>query len=519
MSETSGRVWLADMNALLAHLNVDSIDAAAELISEETEPDAYIVWEHGDSVLRMANHGYALEFPMTVDDFWELVHDLEDGVVADWAGDSWRSVAGAAIPLGVSVWRDADGERIVAAAYVWSDGYEWCHAGSPDEAPDGPNDLATRTGREYFPLYDDEKTVIVGGQSFVRAFLRAVVATGLVHPTGLTSHSWPSGDSDVVGAWPPLNLGRRATDLDPHSKEDRMDWDSPQLFPVKEPGRIAHYRRLQSWYRQNVLHAKAGASGRYQALGSYLDEKEVDARPRLNFLSDEALAHAESRIIAVKAEGGALDPRRLKHNMLSSMPLCFNLFGTMRAEPEFLKVFQELFDARATAITDIVCEWAPQPPSEFLGDRTAFDAIVFYESASGPRFCGIETKYTESFSVTEYDSARYAAVTRESGWFKEPETAPKELRGRKSNQLWRNVMLAAAVETHKEYGTGWLAVVALGDDRGARDAMMAVGPALTDASRLKFVPIETILDAADGQPSLAGWSADFRQRYVGPLPA
>lgn len=171
MSGEPGRGWLAVMNALLAHLCVDSIEAAADLVSEDTEPDAYIVEEHGDFVLRMANHGCALEFPMTVEDFWELVHDLEGDVVAGWNRSAWQSIVGSVIPRGFSVWKDANDARIVAAVYVSSDGYEWCHVGSPDEVPDGPTEVATRTGREYFALYDDEKTMIVGGQPFVRAFL------------------------------------------------------------------------------------------------------------------------------------------------------------------------------------------------------------------------------------------------------------------------------------------------------------------------------------------------------------
>ena len=506
------------MNDLLAHLNVDSLAAAAEVISEDTDPDAYLVQEGRGCVLRMGNQGTTMEFPMTVGDFWELVQDLEHDVVAEWSADLLPSGGSDAIPLGISVWRDAARERIVAAAYVWSDGYEWCHAGAPEEAPDGLNALAARMGREDFPLYDDEKTMIVGGRSLVHAYLRSVVGTGLVQPTTLTMYSWPSREFDAVGAWPALDLEMRAADLKPLFEEKTMDWNSPDLFPAKEPPRVANYRRLQSWYRETVLEAKAGASGNYVELGSYLDEKEVAVNPGLNFLSVEALAHAESRASAVKDEGGSLDPKRLKHNMLSSMPLCFNLFGTMRVEQDFLGVFQQLFDGEATAIKEIVCEWAPQPPSDFLGDRTAFDAIVFYESTTGPRFCGIETKYTEAFSLKEYDSARYGEVTRTSGWFKDPDTAVALLRGRKSNQLWRNLMLAATVEESRRYGTGWVAVVALADDPGAKAAMDVIEPTLTDPRRLKFVTIESILDAADAQVSLSEWSADFRRRYVGPVP-
>ena len=297
-------------------------------------------------------------------------------------------------------------------------------------------------------------------------------------------------------------------------EEQTMEWDSPDLFPTHEPARVATYRRLQSWYREQVLGAKAGTFRGHEALGSYLDVAEVTANPRLNFLSDAALVHAEERIGAVSREGGSLDPVRLRHNMLSSMPLCFNLFGTMRAEPAFLHVFQELFDPEATEITDIVCEWAPQPTSDFLGDRTAFDAVIFYETIEGERFCGIETKYTESFSVTEYDNPTYASVTRDSGWFTDPDEAVKTLVHRRSNQLWRNVLLAAAIERHGSRGSGRVAVVCLADDPGALAATAAVSSALKDQERLKLVSMESIVDGAAKHPGLAPWAREFRRRYI-----
>lgn len=309
----------------------------------------------------------------------------------------------------------------------------------------------------------------------------------------------------TVGSWPA------------HSSGELLYWNVDALFPENEPARVAKYRRLQSWYRERVLRARPGAFMNYEALGSYLHADEIKDRPDLNFLNGAAFAHAEEREAQVKLEGGTLEPNRLRQNLLSSMPLCFNLFGALLGEPEFLDLFRVLFDADAIRILDVVCEWAPQPPSEHLADRTAFDAVVFYETGVGPRFFGIETKYTEPFSAKEYESERYTAVTRESGWFSHPEQAIVELNGRKSNQLWRNVLLAASVEMRGEHGAGSVAVVALADDNGAAAAMEIVAPAL-EPGKLRFVSIESMLDAADELPALAGWSASFRQRYVGPLP-
>ncbi len=179
-----------------------------------------------------------------------------------------------------------------------------------------------------------------------------------------------------------------------------------------------------------------------------------------------------------------------------------------------------MLDENAAKITDVVCEWAPRPTKDFLDDRTALDAIVFYETESGEsRFCGVETKYTEPFSTTEYWETPYEQVTRDSGWFTDPEAATEKLQGRASNQLWRNLLLAAALEKSGRHGTGWVAVVALADDPGVKAAAGVIEPMLSDASRLRCVSIESMLDAADEIPTLQSWSTKFRSRYVGPIPS
>lgn len=75
------------MGALLAYLEVDSADAAADLISEDIEPDAYILEDGEGFVLQAGRHGLTLVFPMSVDDFWELVRDLENEVVSQQRED------------------------------------------------------------------------------------------------------------------------------------------------------------------------------------------------------------------------------------------------------------------------------------------------------------------------------------------------------------------------------------------------------------------------------------------------
>ena len=297
-------------------------------------------------------------------------------------------------------------------------------------------------------------------------------------------------------------------------------WDDESIRP-KEAGRIARYRRLQSWYREVQLGALPGTwpgKATNTPLGSMLSDADVVAQPDLNFLHPDAYAHAVDRIRVVRGEGGALDPKRLTANMLSSMPLCFNLFGALRNAPGFLGLFQQLFDPDATSIVDVQCEWSPQPATAFLDDRTAFDAIVFYERPDGPAFYGIETKYTEPFSQKQYEpTKRYRQVTADCGWFEDPVGAPHRLKASRSNQLWRNVMLAASMELAGLRGRGSVAVVALKGDPGAAKACAAVSNELssTGRDRLRSVSLEQIADVArSSDAELCAWANRFHRRYL-----
>lgn len=84
----------------------------------------------------------------------------------------------------------------------------------------------------------------------------------------------------------------------------------------------------------------------------------------------------------------------------------------------------------------------------------------------------------------------------------------------KSNDLWRYLMLAASLEAADTHGRGAFAVVALEDDRGARDAVAIVGGHLSDRKRLLSASLQDLVDAADSLPGLAEWSIAFRLRYL-----
>ena len=72
-----------------------------------------------------------------------------------------------------------------------------------------------------------------------------------------------------------------------------------------------------------------------------------------------------------------IDVDRLFVNALSSMPLAFNLFGSLALDLDLAtKVWQRLLPDFVHHVMSIGFEHSPgRGDSRFLGDRTAFDAV------------------------------------------------------------------------------------------------------------------------------------------------
>jgi len=302
-----------------------------------------------------------------------------------------------------------------------------------------------------------------------------------------------------------------------------LAWDDDALYP-KEPARVGRYRALQSWYRQHVLDAGYGYTNPRPAtktrpavparpIGSMLDSVEDPEWDARNFLAPspyakEILRYVNERVPQVRAADGTLEEARLRRNMLSSMALCFNVFAPMRTRPKpACELLRHLFGLDAQGLLEvhgiggIECEWAPRG-EQGIGDRRAFDAVIAYvDSSARVGILGIETKYTDTFSPTEYakpgvssEAARRDAYVRhmaESGWF--TNGAADELWHRSTNQMWRNTMLAAACNALPGVSMAHVAVVDLFDDPGADIAITRVREQLHDPSRVIDVPIERIL--------------------------
>ena len=179
---------------------------------------------------------------------------------------------------------------------------------------------------------------------------------------------------------------------------------------------------------------------------SLLPSEAVAADPSLNFLRDERLARIALDRLAENR--GTFVEDRLKRNLLSSQPLCVNLFGILKLHPEAGAVVLATVTGLPIEHVDLVeIERAPDRAAAVLDDRTAFDAYVEYRTSSGDRgFLGIETKYTEPFSddlrLGEDKRDKYRRLAELLPVFKTP--LSPDLLSPKASQLFRNLLLSLA---------------------------------------------------------------------------
>ena len=192
---------------------------------------------------------------------------------------------------------------------------------------------------------------------------------------------------------------------------------------------------------------------------------KADGKKGKNFITEEIYILAKNRI---SQKTGAVDDYRLLHNMLSSMPMCFNLFGPLKNDLGLAsKLISALLpDEEVSEVTNIVFEFNPSPRKDYLNDRSAFDIFVeFLTLEEDLAFIGIEAKLTEPFSLKEHRNPLYDYWTAmdEAPWKKEFQG---ELFMKDVNQLWRNHLLVQALMNvqSEKYSKGFFMTVYHQDD-------------------------------------------------------
>jgi hypothetical protein len=291
----------------------------------------------------------------------------------------------------------------------------------------------------------------------------------------------------------------------------------------KDPPFTARMRFHQSWYRANVLKVPYGVGPKITNKTYYGNMLTLeDGEKGLNFLRPHIFEVAKRRIADSK---GTVDRFRLLSNLLSSQPMCFNLFGPLVDDLDLATLlFSACLPGEIKRVDAVRLEYAPEPANEYLNDRTAFDAYVEYTRPDdSPAFIGLETRLSESFSQKTYTQPSYWQWTKNpnSPW---PEASWPRLIESDVNQIWRHHLLAVALLRHPNsgYAAGRFLVVYHPLDQGAIQPLKSYRSLLKPADQtFAELPLDHLVDlwadaAADAAASAADreWLSNFRTRYI-----
>lgn len=257
--------------------------------------------------------------------------------------------------------------------------------------------------------------------------------------------------------------------------------------------------------------------------GSRLDE--VAAAKGLNFLSPAIRSAVDARL-AARQDRETLDVARLRGDLLSSMPMCFNLFGELTSDQErATRAAQLMMPTAKQGSVEVIFEWSPGRGShEFTRDGTAFDVALLVGDPGGARqVIGIETKYHEHSireSVPkpeqrerhESQTAHYIGIAERSGRFRQGwknEVLDTDLR-----QIWRDhLLLLSMIEQQSVWSEGCYVLVyperniSFGQAAERYQSVLIAGDQTFRAMTLESLLAEDVLHAPEtGQA--------FRERYL-----
>ncbi len=252
-------------------------------------------------------------------------------------------------------------------------------------------------------------------------------------------------------------------------------------------------RLLQSLWREKrglapgIYDSGAGARRR---LGSRLANDA--AQGGANFLSSEIFAQARCDL-AYREPGALIDVERMHANLLSSMPLAFNLFAPLKANKALArKVFNQLTPDTLKEVSHIQMEHSPgRGDDTFTADGTAFDAFATARAPDGARtFIAVEVKYSESMTEPEARlRPRYDQLARTSGLFRDPDDVA--LRKNPLQSFWRAHMLAQSMVDAGLYDRGVFVLIAPRQNREVQRAAREYAKRLTgDPAKVAFLNVE-----------------------------
>jgi hypothetical protein len=236
-----------------------------------------------------------------------------------------------------------------------------------------------------------------------------------------------------------------------------------------------------------------------------------------NFVSPGALAAVRARLSRPE-RFEMLRADRLWADLLSSMPLCFNLFGDLSVDRQAAeRAVRAWWPDAPTGPVTVRFEYSPgRRDPLFLGNQSAFDAAFEIAAGDGALgLLGIETKYHEHAVAEPVPKpaalARYIEVTERSGAF--AEGWRENVVGTGLQQIWQDHLLALSMLQHPSDKWTWGRFVLLYPAANASFARAAAAyrAVLRDATTFEARTFEELL--AEPGTLLDATRANLVERY------
>jgi hypothetical protein len=280
-------------------------------------------------------------------------------------------------------------------------------------------------------------------------------------------------------------------------------------------------RWQQAWWREErglpIGSHRSRGSDTAIPNGSKIDEVVARATGA-NFLSPAIRLAVQDRL-ALPQQSQTLDEARLWSDLLSSMPLCFNLFGELHNNTSgLIGAIDKLWPDHPGRGQDVVFEWSPGRRDRlYLNNRSAFDAAMLLALEEGRGVIGIETKYHEDIRSERAPDAekrlpRYLEVTERSGAFRAGWESL--VIGTDLQQIWLDHLLLLSMLQHPDARWRWgrFVVVYPAANPSVRDAVARYEALLRNRETFESRTIEQLLDAHVLHAPAT--EATFRQRYL-----
>jgi hypothetical protein len=252
-------------------------------------------------------------------------------------------------------------------------------------------------------------------------------------------------------------------------------------------------------------------------LGSRIDLRHAQ-ETGANFLSSNVGRAVEHRLAHAQIHQ-TLDTVRLYCDLLSSMPMCFNLFGELAADlARADKAVHTWWPDAPGAVTAVEFEWSPgrSLKGEYLQNRSAFDVAFILDLGDGTKgVIGVETKYHEHpvpmAPTTDAKMERYRTVADASGVF--ANGSQEAIIETELQQIWLDHLLALSMLQHPSGEWAWAKFILVYPSRNPSFAQVAseYQRLLTKQDTFAVSTVEELLDA---EVLPAELTAAFRERYI-----